>query len=246
MKHQMTGLLVGGLLLALAPAAPAATVTVRAEGGAGPLLAATPVATPAGSVAKDGNAAHACAANSVVGALEAATAGDWAAGPWSDSYSDTTVERIKGESYPFSQDQYYWEFVRNDETTSTGVCQTKLADGDEVLFIKRCYMATSGCWTGKVLATKAPATARPGEAFPVSVQEVGTSYGPAPDYAPTTTRTASGGAAISGGGASATTGADGGATVTLADRGPQTLRVTKGDNVPDEVVVCVTDGADGF
>jgi hypothetical protein len=246
MSRKTLGLLVAGLMLvAAAPAAAAgpAGVTVRVEGTSGPLIPVTPVTTTTAPVTKDGS--HSCSGTSAAGALEQATGGDWS-GTWFSSLNDYGVERVKSENYPFSQQDYYWAVYVNDVSAS-GICATELSSGDEVLLAKSCGSATTGCYSGDVLAGRAATTTiAPGAAVGFSVAQVSNGFSTSPPYNPFSSRAPSAGAQLRAGATTATTDAAGQATLTLTERGPQTVRITKATNVPDEIPVCVTDGQDGF
>jgi hypothetical protein len=233
MKHLNIGLLIGGLLLLTPAPALAATVDVQIE-GQGKVMAPTRVVTPA-SVTKDGT--NSCPGNTSIGALEAATNGNWSG---SYGYGTYTAETILGEEHRFGSGSY-WTIYKNNHFQNTGACQIEVADGDEVLFFwsDDPFVSGTGGYDDPVVL-KAPTTAKPGEAFTVSVDDSVTTFDA--NYAGTTTFTPSAGANVNG----ATTGADGRATVTLTERGPQMLVATKGNRAPDRTQVCVSDGADGF
>ena len=248
MKHKILGLLIGGLALATASspalAAGPATVTVRVETGGGAQLAPTTITTTTAPVTKDGS--HSCTGTSAAGALEQATGGDWS-GAWDDGFQTYGLQRIKNEDYgAFSpSNPYYWAFDVNDSAADSGLCGVELQQGDEVLFYRACNAATSGCYSGDVLSLSGPATVRPGEAFTVSAEQVATTFDSSPPFAKHVTRNPAAGAQVTAGGATATTGADGKATLTVNDAGPVTVRVTKDPNVPDQYAACATNGADG-
>jgi hypothetical protein len=242
MTHKILGLLIGGLTLAAsASPAVAATVSVQIE-SAGQALAPTVVHTPA-TVNKDG--ANACDGASVLGALDAATAGNW-----NGSYSvyqgkgNYVVNTVRGEAHDFGSGAY-WSMYVNNRFQNDGTCLAKVRDGDEVLIFASDDPFTAG--TGgydEPVVLSAPATVAPGQPFGVSVKDAVTSYDA--NYEGTTAFSPAAGATVTGGGATGATAADGTATLTLADRGPVMLTATEGNRVPDRATVCVTDGADGF
>lgn len=224
-----------------APAAFAAPVTVRVEGGTGPKVARAVVEPVAATFQKS----TACAGGSAGAALETATAGNWGGGVF---FGSQGVEQILGEDYPFGPPDkgVFWSFYVNDVLAGQGVCETPVQAGDEVLLFAGCGSATSGCYSGEPLDVTAPASARPGEPFRVDVREVTTTFGPSPTFTQSTAETPSGAATVTAAGGSFTTNAEGVAQVTIAARGPQTLRVTKGGRVPETWTLCVSDGQDGF
>jgi hypothetical protein len=242
MTHKLLGLLIGGLTLA-ASATPAlgATVTVQIE-SPHQQLTPTVVQTPA-TVTKDGT--NSCDGASVIGALDAATAG-----AWDGSYAvyqgkgNYIVNAVRGETYDFGSGAY-WSMYVNNKFQNEGSCLAQVRDGDEVLVFASDDPFTAGVGGyDEPVVLSAPATVAPGQPFAVTVQDATTTYDA--DFNGTTGFTPATGAKVTGGGANVTTAADGKATLTLADRGPVALTATEGNRVPDRATVCVTDGADGF
>lgn len=134
MSRRIIGSVVGALAAAslAAPAAQAAApakVTVRVEAPSRTLVSTTLTTTRA-KVVKDGNAAHACTGTSAAGALEQATGGSWKAS-WFDGlgYAVDAIEGVKAPA-DFSA---YWTLWVNGRSSSTGVCDTELQAGDELL-----------------------------------------------------------------------------------------------------------------
>jgi hypothetical protein len=208
--RRLTGLLVVGLLLALAAPAGAAgpaNVTVRVEGSADTLVPRTTVRTTTTPVNKDGQAGHTCTGTSVAGALEVATGGAWTA-TWSGSLK-YFVTGIKGEA-PSGAD--FFSLWINGRESQLGVCDAELQEGDDVLFfVARCVAGPPpdyACQNPPVLplVLTAPATATAGQPFTVRVTELASNGAASPVS----------GATVSGGGASAATGTDGTATLTLS------------------------------
>jgi hypothetical protein len=239
----ITGLLATGcLLVGAAPAGAAgapAAVSVRVEGAGDTLVPRTALTTTTMPVVKDNNPSHSCTGTSVAGALEQATAGDWS-GSWDPSYK-YSVQAIKSETHAFGSGNYWGLFV-NDTPSSTGICDTELQAGDEVLFAP---LPESGATVGVLRLKGVPATAAPGSAIAVTVTRTATTYDPT-TYAPTTTAGPGAGVTVSGGGATATTGPDGTARIVLSQTGPATLRAAKsGDIRSASEPVCVTTGDDG-
>lgn len=226
------------------PAVPAlaANVSVRVEGSLRTLVPRTAVSTTTAPVNKDGQPGHTCSGTSAAGALEQATGGDWS-GTWSASFGGGyTVEAIKGESHPFFSGEYWAIFV-NNVPASAGLCGLQPQEGDELLFAPQ---PESGPQRNPLVLSGVPARAAPGEVVAVRVIRVVTTFGGAPSFAPTTIREPVSGAEIVGAG-TGTSGPDGVAQVTLAQRGPGTLQATRGGEIRSAgEPVCVTDGADGF
>ena len=233
MKIRSRAGLVAGLLAAtlLTPAtalAAPATVTVRAEGRSATVLPRTTVTTTTAPVTKDGT--HSCSGTSAAGALERATAGDWA-GPWFDGLG-YAVDRIRTESSDPSST--YWGLWVNYSYSQVGLCDAELHPGDDVLLAIDCF---AGCAARTPLRlTRVPAVARPGSTAVVSVQAYPAGGTPQP----------AAGATVTVGGVKYTTGADGTARVSFSGRGPVTLRATKADHIATATEqTCVTTGSDG-
>lgn len=241
MKHKYLGLLMAGLSLAFAGAAQAASVSVQIEGQTkqlGPVAVTTPA-----TVNKDGQ--HSCDGASAAGALEAATNGNWA-GDYSvyggkGNYTPTTV---LGETHAFGSGGY-WSFYINNHFSNEGTCLATVRDGDEVLVFAADdpFTAGTGGYDEPVVLTT-PAKVTAGVPFTVTVQDAVTTYDS--NYNGTTAFSPAAGATVKAGAVTATTGADGTATLTLAQGGPAGLVATHGNRVPDRATTCATNGADGF
>jgi hypothetical protein len=133
------GLVVSMLFAAPAVAAGPATVHVRAEGPAGTIVPRTAVTTTTATVNKDGQAGHDCTGTSAAGALDLATAGDWAGGQWFDGFG-YLVDRIRSLS---ADSTHYWSFWVNYKFSDLGVCGAEMEPGDDVLLFFDCFGA--GC-----------------------------------------------------------------------------------------------------
>jgi hypothetical protein len=233
------------LLLALPAFASAATVSVRIEAAGGPLVPRTDVTLPTNPVTPIGAAAgQTCPGDSVIGVLNAATGGDWS-GQWSapDGWS---IERIKTVNDPPISGRHWVAYVNNSYVNDPP-CHATVAPDATVILYPSCATATSRCFSGEPLIVSAPASAGPGIRLGVQVWELTTSFDNA--HVGTTARGPSVSATVSGPNGSATTDsyyANGTATVSLTERGPNLLTVAKGNRVPDRMTVCVTDGADGY
>jgi hypothetical protein len=125
---------VGALAAAslMAPAADAAgapaSVTVRVEAPARTLADAT-LTTTRTPVVKDGNAAHSCSGTSAAGALQQVTGGKWTASWFTGlGYAVNAIEDVKPASL-----NDYWTLWLNGKPSTTGVCDTELQAGDQVL-----------------------------------------------------------------------------------------------------------------
>jgi hypothetical protein len=237
MKKQILGLLVGGLTLAAtASPAMAASVSVEIEGQT-QVLMPTAVTTPA-SLNKDGT--NTCDGDTAIGALDAATGGNWSG---SYSFNSYSVETLLGESHAFGSGGY-WTFYVNGSYANGGACDIHLQRDDKVLFYAGDDPFTDGQggFEEPVLLA-APTVAKPGVPFTVTARNAVTTFDSS--YAGTTHFDPAAGATVTGGAAAVTTGADGSAQVTVAG-GPYTLVVTNGNRAPGRVTGCATTGSDGL
>lgn len=134
MPRKIIGSVVGalaaaGLVAPVAHAASPAKVHVRIE-ALGKTVVETTLTTTRAKVVKDGVAAHSCTGTSAAGALEQATSGKWTA-TWYDGlgYAVDTIGSVKAPAAVST----YWALWVNGRASSTGVCDTELQKGDEVL-----------------------------------------------------------------------------------------------------------------
>lgn len=236
MSHRLVRAFVGSLLVlsccaGTASAAGPAPVKFRVEGPSGTLVPETSLTTTTTPVKKDGT--NACSGTSATGALEQGTAGDWTAGPFSQSYGYfvTSIKKVA----PGNQNDY-WTLWVNDKSSQTGICDTELQAQDRVLFfICQSDPVTFNC-SNTPLGVQAPATARTGSPFSVKVVQFDGNGGSTPVV----------GATVSGGSASAVTGPDGRATVQLDSDGTTALLATKpGATKSAPAAVCASAGNDG-
>jgi hypothetical protein len=121
------------LMLAANAFAAGTVVTVRVEGKSRTLLSTTTVHTHAGSITKGGAPAGSCPATSAAGALDVATRGRWN-GSYSTQYHELSVTSILGETWSFSQLNYYWSIWVDNRYAPAGVCELKLHKGEQLLF----------------------------------------------------------------------------------------------------------------
>lgn len=213
-------------------AAGPASVSVRVEGSEQTLVPATRVTTDTRTVNKDGQPGHDCTGTSAAGALELATAGDWA-GTWSSDFRDYLLTRVRSETHAGSPD--FWSFWLNERAAEQGLCQTELAAGDRVLIYPDCFGA--GCPPSpSPLGLSAPANVQRGQA--VTVTAVRYSFDGTSQPAP--------GATIAGADEAATTDSSGRATVRFAQAGDRELKASGPGYVRSAgVPVCVAAGDDG-
>jgi len=218
-----------------ASAAAPVSVTVRVEGVAETRLPPTAVTTTLNPVQKDADPQHICSGTSAAGALELVTKGGWS-GPWFDGLG-YSVESILGESHPFEEGSpanFFWSFWLDNRESTTGICQTELQDGDQLLFFPACF--GSACPPEALpLGIDAPARAGVGEPVTVTVRR----YGSGGQASPVANAT------VYGAGAPLTTDAGGHAVVSFPAVGEALLDGVAPESVRAEAWVCVHNGADG-
>lgn len=215
---------VAGALAITALAAPLAQaagkpadVTVRVEGPSA-TLAAAQVRTLARPVVKDGE--HGCSGTSAAGALELATKGRWTA-----AYNASFGYFLTGVGGVTPSGSDYWTVWVNGRSSMTGLCDTELQDGDEVLlFVCTPTPDFSGC-ANRPLALIAPK--RKSTAPTVQVVAYGADGRPTPVA----------GATVTGGAKAVKTDAKGRAKVTLT-AGQSDLRATRPGDVPSATLHC--------
>lgn len=222
MPRSILGSLAGALAVTalaapVAQAAAPADVTVRVEGPAS-TLADAQVRTLTRPVVKDGE--HACSGTSAAGALDLATNGRWEA-----SYSASFGYFLTGVGGLAPTGSDYWTIWVNHRSSMTGLCDTELQDGDEVLlFLCTPTADFSGC-ANRPLGLVAPR----GKSAAPTVQVV--AYGADGSTTPVA------GATVAGGSKAVTTDAAGRAKVTLAV-GQSSLRATRTGDVPSATLHC--------
>lgn len=232
-------LLACGLVgVAPADAAGPAKVTVRVEGATETLVPPTEVTTTTSSVVKDGNPAHSCVGTSAAGALELATSGNWS-GTWFSGLG-YSAETIAGESHLFEEGaaaNYFWSFWLDNKAASTGLCETELSSGDSILLFPECFSEVGACPPSpNPLGIVAPGVAEVGAPIAVTVTSYANATGAASPAA---------GITVTGGNVSASTDANGHATLALASPGVVVLKASGPGSVRTEATVCVHKGNDG-
>ena len=225
MRSRLIGSVLGAFVLfaavpAAAPAGNTPTVTIRIEGESTTLLPRTRVTLSTAPV--PGNN---CPGNSVAGAIETATNGNW------DRQAFTST--ILGESHTFQNSDYWSPWVNN--RYGNGICNDILDEGDDVVMLVDFSGPNYEPTIFPVELEGVPGAVEPGQPFDVRVIEYVTDGTPG-----TGTPTPVSGARIERGGADATTGSDGRATVTLTNSGQHELRAIKSPRARSALVpVCV-------
>ena len=142
--------------------------------------------------------------------------GEW----FEDGFQDFAITRVADESATSSQ---FWGFAVNFKFASSGGCQTRVAQGDEVLWVFDAFSKTS------VLKLTGPGTATTGAPVTVEVTDGGNGSPQA-------------GASVGG----TQTGPDGKATLSFADAGVYRLKADRPDAVRSNALALCVDppGAD--
>ena len=246
MHHRrLLGPLMAGFLLlglALAPLAGAAKVSIRIEGQSTTLVPRTTVKTPGRALHADGS----CPGETLAGAIEKATAGNWDKAP--GGFSNT----IGGETHDFSNNDYWAGWV-NDKYAN-GFCDQPVQNGDDLLvLVDTTDSKTFASAVFPLELADLPAVVKQGAAVKVTAREfrnyVGAPGSGTPgvgDPQPVA------GVRIRGARKDVTSGGDGGATLTFTGSGAVTIRAVKTVSGPNgstfamrsaPQTVCVDDGA---
>ena len=135
MSRRLIGSVVGALAVAgsrrrVAHAGSPAKVIGARRRRRGARSSPTTVTTTRTKVVKDGDATHVCSGTSAAGALEQATGGNWT-GTWFGGlgYAVDAIDGVK----PAGRFSAYWTLWINGKSSMTGICDTELQAGDEVL-----------------------------------------------------------------------------------------------------------------
>ncbi len=218
------------LALAAAPAALAAPigVTVRVEGASKTILDA-PVTTDGHDVTPASGGTHKCDGTNFgahpapvptpTAALDDVTRVNnisWDA-DWFQSFEDFIITRVHDEPATSSQ---FWGLVVNGQFASSGGCQTRLTQGDDVVWAFDAFSKSA------VLRLAGPGTATVGQPLNVQVTDTQTAQ-PAAN------------ASVNG----ATTGSDGVATLTLNAEGIYRLKADRSDAVRSNTLIVCADPA---
>jgi hypothetical protein len=218
------------LCLSAAPGASATPVgvTVRVEGGTKTILDES-VTTDGHDVTPASGGTHKCDGTNngaqpspvptPTAALDDVTRAhdiSWDA-QWFSSFEDFQVTRVHDEPATSSQ---FWGLVVNGQFASSGGCQTRLTQGDEVVWVFDAFSKSA------VLRLAGPGTATVGQPVSVQVTDTQTSQ-PAAN------------ASVNG----ATTGSDGVATLTFNEEGIYRLKADRPDAVRSNTLILCADPA---
>jgi hypothetical protein len=126
------GLVQGGALAARAHGARTGgvSVSIRIEGSKRTLVPSNLVRPGSGWITRYGAPRGKCPRQSVQGALNRTTNGQWK-GRWYGQYKEYFITSILGEK---PSGHNYWEIFVNNRAASQGACDLKLQRGEEILF----------------------------------------------------------------------------------------------------------------
>lgn len=217
-------------VLAAPPAFAAPTVTIRVEGETKTLLPTTTVTLDPAQVE---GVSDECPGDTVAGALDKGTKGDWDKSPF--------VNTIMGETHSFQRDDYWaaWYGGR----LSDAICKQKVQEGDEVILIGGFYDKDFRPVQRPLAIREAPRTVTAGQPFEVFVTRQEPDFENGNFGVGSGTPQPAAGRTVFGGGASAVTGADGRVTLTLGQPGEFTLQAaTEGTQSDRSVPIPITVG----
>lgn len=238
------------LLCALVLCAPGArasgpaTVTVRAVGlNDTSVLPLSTVTTNETRVSAAGHPEDTCSGTSALGALQLASDGQWTGKWYGSSY---LVEGIREAILTTPE---YWSFwLNNRYQESAGLCETQLANGDQILLFPECFPEKGEC----------EGQAKPPRVLAIEIAPIVEAKQPVPVRVvaypnPNAHEPANGepmpveGASIVDSEGQTLTDEDGHATLTFSLDSTFTLRATgpEGEGIPAEATVCVHEGNDG-
>jgi hypothetical protein len=217
---------------------------MRIETTAGSLVPAQTINLPTTDVAPAGApAGHTCRGDSIVGAVAAATGGDWD-GTWSDQ-DGWSIDRIFAVDLSGSATKRWIPYI-NHRWVNNNPCEQVLGPYDDLLLYPKCTSnLIDFCFLGEpTWIFPYTAVAGPGERVRLQAYEVNTTFdsfgrgssqvGPSPDATFATDSTYVG------------TDLYGYGVFTLYGNGPVAFSLYKGNRVPDHGSLCLTDGADGY
>lgn len=237
-RHTVRLCLLALLLLAVPSTATAATVELRVQGvpNTAALLPRSAVTLPTAAI---GVAPDTCAANTAIGALQAAVGPSGWSGTWTSGR--LSVDRIGPVTVTSGTS---WRLYINNMRQDDGFCAQPLRDGDEVLFYVGCDSTDRGCYPNEPSILTAPATVGPEQPFNVSAGHVRTIDTPG---LPSLYSTEIAPFAIVMADATAYAADDKGvAQIFFATRGAHRVTLSEPGRVPDIRTVCVTNGHDGY
>ena len=206
-------------MYALPAAANAAVVFVRVEAPGGPLVPKTEITLPTDPVPASGAAdGHTCPGDTVIGALDTATGGDWS-GVWSDA-NGWSIQRIRGLDLPDGGGRRWVVYVEG-MYVNAAPCGAHLTLNQNVLIYPACTTATTRCFSGEPLLLRAPSIGSPSVLLRVEASQTATVF--SSGGIGTSIISAAVGATVTGPDGSAIADIYGVAVVPVYDRGPQTV-----------------------
>jgi hypothetical protein len=227
----------------------AQAVEMRIDATNGPLARDPALVLPAAAIAPDPTAPdETCPGNSVIGAVAAATKGQWT-GTWSDQ-SGWSLDAIRGADASAASGRR-WAVLVNDTFVNDPPCQRILSNVDEVTIFPLCDTSHTACFNNGVMEvdTPLPSFVLTDSSYRLLAWQVKTTLVGGVGSAQ---REASVGALFSWPDGSAfTTDAQtdafsGTAQVTLTQPGDNTVVLSKTGYAPDRMQTCVSSGVDGY
>lgn len=228
--------------------ASADSVFVRVEATSGALVPFSTITLPSSSVVPAGALdGQTCPGNSVVGAIDTATSGNWS-GTWSDT-SGWSVDKIKGVNSTAGTGKH-WAILVDNQYLNTAPCQTPLSDKDSVLIYPMCDTSQAGCFPNGILeiAAVVPSLVFLDSSYRWQALEVKTTFSAGNG---TSTTSPSVGAAFSWPNTytyttnNPTDPIAGTALLAFHQAGDNPITLTKPGFAPDRADTCVTNGSDG-
>lgn len=216
---------------------------MRIETAMGSLVPAATFNLPAADVAPaNAPAGETCPGNSIVGAVAAATSGDWN-GTWSADHG-WSIDRVFAVNLAGSATKQWIPYV-NHRWVNNDPCHQLLGENDDVLLYPKCTTnQIDYCYFGEPLWIYPYTTiAGPGQRVKLQAYEVDTTFAngvgtsevkPSPDATFATDTTY------------ANTDLYGYGVFTIYGKGAVPFSLYSGYRVPDHGALCVTDGADGY
>jgi hypothetical protein len=232
MKSLSRGLTAAFLLASLASSAPAyaaPTVTIRIEGEQRTLLERTTVTLDPAQVE---GVSDQCPGDTVAGALDKATHGEWDHQPYAHTILD--------ETHDFSRDDAWAAWIENTAKLSDGICAQELQEGDDVTINANFAPESNGyAWVYQPLTLHdVPQQVEVGQPFVVRATEIVPGRDQYGFEAPRTgTREPAGGVTVAGGEVSGQTGDDGRVELRFDRAGDFTLQASSGAGLDRSIPV---------
>jgi hypothetical protein len=249
LRLSLLALVVSLALLAVPTLAHADAVSLRIEAANGPLVPQASVTLPSSPVAPGGAPdGETCAGNSVVGAIDTGTNGDWS-GTWSAG-SGWSVDTINGIDESAATGRR-WAILVNDTYLNDPPCKRILSNAETVLIYPMCGTSQTACFSKGALeiGTALPALAFLDSSYRLQAWEITTTFN---SGIGASQRLPSIAALFSWPGGSAyttnlaTDQISGTAILSFHQAGDNPVTLSKFGYAPDRTTTCVSNGADGY